>query len=146
MSGVHNTTLTGSPVPANTADPLERFVLSVSDFVQALRTKFRKDEDISEKLERLQRQMRHMVFDVPAAHKTTMRKRCVGEFHKTMAPLYGRIELNDHSIVDEIDNPMFREMEFDRLFGRCSATTRAVVFSHLNAMRAHALLCMTPAE
>ena len=127
---------------AAAADPLELFVSSVSNFLKALRTKFRKDEQASEKIDRLQRQMQHMVLGVPDTHKPIMRRRCVEEFHKTMSPLYGRIERNDHSIVAEINNPLVKDMEFDRLFLRCNEPTRTVVLAHLNAMRAHAVLCM----
>ncbi len=117
-------------------------MLSVANFLQALRVKFRKDEQVAERIDRLQRQLRHMVLEVPEAHKPVMRMRCVEEFHRTMSPLYVRIERNDHSLVKEIDHPMFKELELDQLFFRCNDATRAVMLAHLNVMREHAVVCM----
>lgn len=121
---------------------LDTFVQSVWDFIDALRTRFRKDEDTSDKLQRLQRQMRQLVFEVSDSQKMVVRKRLVEEFYKTLAPLHGRIAAGDCKVVAEVDSPTFKDLAFDNLFDRCNEKTQKVVLQHLDAMCTYAKACI----
>ena len=139
--------------------PLDIFVESIADFLQALVIQFsphrKKNPEVNEKLKELapvvdkikekQDELQTMVLSVSSKQlRRTIANELCQNFHSHMQQFYARIYKNDKRIVDEIKHELFIKLEFARLFHAADERAHLAIFEHLKTICNYASAhCMT---
>lgn len=55
-------------------------------------------------------------------------------FHANLSKFYARVHAHDASVVDEIDHPLFADLDVRRKFDAYATEERDCVFAHIDAM------------
>ena len=107
------------------------FEEALHDFMQILLADFPRCERLASTYEK---------FDVAVLQCSTpaVRSSVIGRmitlFHKNMHVLYGRIYADDHSVVDDVTHPLFKNLDLQLKFDSYSEQDRACAFAHLKGL------------
>lgn len=119
-----------SAAAATSVSALQKFIMGMANFLDALLHKFKDDE----KLVKQRRRLQTMVIDASPQIRRTMSTQLIQEFHNTVSPFYQRIMQADDRVVFEIKHAMFKDMKFDEKYARCNKKTQQVMFMHLQGI------------
>lgn len=122
---------TTAPSSANSSvSALQKFIMGMAGFMDALLHKFKDDQELIKQRRRLQT----MVIDASPKMRQTMSQKLITEFHTAMSPYYQRIMQADDRVIFEIKHETFKEMKFDEKYAKCNKKTQKVMFVHLQGI------------
>jgi hypothetical protein len=126
---------------ASTFDPQDKFVEAISNFLKALLHKFRKDPEVVATLKTQHSRLNMMVIDASEKVRRAAGRKLVMAFHQAMSPFYQRIMSMDKRVPFDIKHDIFVELDFPKLFSRCSEKVQGIMFKHLQAICRFSSLC-----
>ena len=129
-----------------TFDPQDKFVEAVDNFLKALLHKFRKDPDATARLTKQHDRLNMMIIDASEKVRRSAGKKLVDAFHDAVSPFYQRIMSMDKRVVFDIKQDIFVELDFPKLFSKCSEKVQTIMFKHLQTICRFSSLCASTGD